>query len=155
MAQVLNQFAQSPVLGMADLKLNTQTISCQIDSTEAGELVAGQMVKIVDSAGGVPKVVAADDDTDANFGFIAYDVKDKKFVANDKVEVFTGYGNVMYLLSTEAIARQDILTSAVATVGGVAVAAAGERIVGWALDKAAGSGELIRVMVNMPGFFKA
>lgn len=157
MTQLSNQFAQSPQLGQLDMAFNTTTISCQVDTTEAGTLVPGQSVKLVDSAGGVPKVVACDSDADTVFGFINYQMLKSGYVAGDAVEISTGYGNVMYLRATAAIARGVLLKQAVASTGGVATAVngSGSKIVGWALDKAAADGDLIRVFVNAPSFFLA
>ncbi len=155
MTQLSNQFAQTPQLGQLDLSFNTTTVSCQIDTSESGTLVPGQSVKLVDSAGGVPKVIACAADADTVFGFINYQMKQSGYVAGDAVEISTGYGNVMYLRATAAIARGALLKQAVASTGGVLTATAGAKIVGWALDKAAADGDLIRVFVNAPSFFTA
>ena len=74
MATSLNQnlFSQIVIQGEMDMQFNHNVISCEIDTTSAGGLVAGQAVKIVDSAGGLPKVVEAAADTDDIFGFIKY-----------------------------------------------------------------------------------
>jgi hypothetical protein len=148
-----NQFAQIPVQGQLDLSYNTTTIACQVDSTQVGSLVPGQSVKLIDSLGGVPKVVAVTSDSDTVFGFVNYNVKDRLYAAGDALEISSLYGNVMFLQATAAIARGALLKGVVATVGGVATVTAGAKIVGWALDKAANSGDLIRVAVNCPSFF--
>lgn len=150
-----NQFSQVPVLGQLDLAFNTNTISSQMDSASTSA-VAGQSVKLVDSAGGVPKVIPVASDSDIVFGFIAYNLKDSAYVANDACEVAM-LNNVMYLLSTEAIGRGAKVKGVVATVGGVAVAvaASGSPIVGWAFDKATASGQLIRIFLGCPSYFLA
>jgi hypothetical protein len=157
MTQALNQFIQTPVLGQMDLRFNGQTFACEVDAGETGELVAGQSVKLVDSAGGVPKVVAVTSDSDLVFGFIKYSIKDTKFTAGMAVEISTAYGNCIYLRATAAIARGAILKGVVASVGGVATAVqgSGSQIIGWAFDKAAADGDLIRVMINCPSYFRA
>lgn len=156
MTQLVNQFAQSPELGQLDMKMNTSTIPCQVDASEGGALVPGQAVKLVDSAGGVPKVVAVASDDDQVFGFVIYDPVQKSsgYVAGDALEVSTIYGNVMYLKAVGAVARGSLLKIVQATVGGVAVTnnGDGDKIVGWAFDKAAND-ELLRVVVNCPSFF--
>lgn len=155
MALNQNQFQQTPVLGQLDQGMNTETLEVQVDSAFVGVLLPGQSVKIVDSAGGVPKVVAAVADADTIFGFVNYNVKDRQYKAGDRMEISGHYGNCIYLVSTAAVARGAKLKGVVATVGGVAEATAGALIVGWAYDKATASGQLIRVMVNCPSFFVA
>lgn len=147
-----NQFVQAPYLGMTDLRFNTNTVAAQIDSTEAGSLIAGQAVKVVDSAGGIPKVIACSADSDEVFGFINYDVKSQAFVAGNKCELSQA-GNVIYLQATGAISRGAQVTLDATTVGGVAqlVGSSGDKIVGWAFDKAAG-GALLRVKLTVPSF---
>lgn len=150
-SQQPNQFAETPQLGMLDLRFNPDSVSAQIDSSESGTLRAGAAVKIVDSAGGVPKVVACTASTDQVFGFINYDIKSAAFVAGDMVELSQDL-NVMWLYATGAIARGAQVTLDITSPGAVASAAAPNRIVGFAYDKAAGAGSLIRVKLNVPSF---
>ena len=147
----INQFSQSVIKGMLDLRFNNGTISCQIDQSEAGELVAGQAVKVVDSAGGVPKVVACSADSDEVYGFLNYDQKSKKFVKGDAVEISQN-ANVMYLQATEAIARGAQVCLDVSVAGGVSGLEDGSTVVGWAFDKAVQSGDLFRVHLQVPTF---
>jgi hypothetical protein len=149
MSLELNQFVQAPVLGMTDMKFNFNTMSVQVDSSETGEIVAGQAVVVVDNAGGVPKVVAASANDDKVWGFVNYDIKSQKFVASNAMEVSTE-GNVLFLLSTGAIGRGAQVTLDVSVAGGVAAAVTGDRLVGYALDKASASGALIRVRLYGP-----
>lgn len=148
-----NDFAQAALLGMIDMRFDYNTLAVQIDASEAGNLVAGQAVKIVDSAGGVPKVVACAANSDEVFGFINYDVKSKKFVAGDRAEV-SQEGNVMFLNATGAIARGVKVSLDLSSVGGVRSAAGntGDRVVGWALDKASAGGVLVRIRLLNPSF---
>jgi hypothetical protein len=149
-----NQFAETALLGMVDLKLNLNTISVEVDASEMGTLYAGSPVVIVDSAGGIPKVVKPAASSDTILGFINYDIKSRAFVAGDKAEVSLS-GNVIYLYATAAIARGamvvvDVENNGVAPMNG----SGGESVVGWAVDKAAGLGSLIRVFLMTPGFLK-
>lgn len=143
----INQFNQIPVKGQLDLKFNPTTVSCQIDVSSAGSLVPGTAVKIVDSSGGVPKVVEIAANTDAIFGFINYNLKDKTYDAYDAVgiSVING-GNCMYMEASAAIARNAIV-GAVVSGSKVATSAGGSVDVGHALDKASASGDLIRVLM--------
>lgn len=150
-----NQFAQIPVLGQLDLHFNTETVSAIIDGSASGStLVAGQAVKIVDSAGGVPKVVPCAADADTVFGFIVFDRMHQSFTGLDSVEIAQA-GNVMYLYASEAIARGVQVSLDVGTNGAVESAAGktGADIVGYAFDKAATAG-LIRVKLGVPSFKK-
>lgn len=143
-----NQFAQSSVKGALDLKMPQFTISAVVDVSESGTLIAGQPVKMVDSAGGVPKVVAIAAITDKVLGFINYGIKESTYVAGDAVEISLAK-NVMYMEASAAIARGANVMPVISGVK-VATATASNSIIGWAFDKAAGSGELIRVVIETP-----
>lgn len=149
--QTPNQFLQSPVVGMLDLRFNPDTVSVQIDVSQSSPLLAGSAVKIVDSADGVPKVVGCSANSDNVLGFINFDVKSQQFVAGDRAEISMDQ-NVMYLVATTAISRGQQVTLDLLYNGGVAAANSGDTIVGWAYDKAAGPGQLIRVKLDTPSF---
>lgn len=150
MAQQLNQFVQSVEKGMLDLTIGVRSvISCQIDSSSAGSLVAGQAVKLVNVAGGIPNVVETNTASDDIFGFIVYNIKDQSYDAGEKVEIAFYRAAIMYMEASAAIVPQaKVMISASQTV---ATATATNRIVGTALDKASASGALIRVMIDLPG----
>lgn len=148
-----NQFAQSEYLGVIDMRFPYNSVSVQIDASQAAALYAGSAVKMVDSAGGVPKVVGCSADSDEVLGFINFDIKTVQFLAGAQAEISMG-GNVMYLYSTGAIARGAQVVLTLTTNGGVAAAtgSSAKRIVGWAYDKATAAGELIRVFLKTPSF---
>lgn len=145
-----NQFRQSVVQGQLDLRFNGETISVQIDASEAGVLVPGEAVKMVDSAGGVPKVEKVAADTDQIFGFINYDIKNADFKAGDACEISRA-GNVMHMTASEALARGQQVCYASASVK-VKGLVSTNTIVGYTLDKAAADGDIIRVVVGTPSF---
>lgn len=145
-----NQFALAPIQGMADLRFNANTISAQVDSSSAGGLVPGQPVKLVDSAGGVPKVVECAADSDDVYGFIQYDIKSQVFDAGARVELSAMRDNVMYMTASAAIARGAPVAIVLSGVK-VVTASTGQMIVGRAYDKAAANGDLIRVTIDLPG----
>lgn len=152
----ISAFAQSPQLGMVDLRVGpTNTISVQIDASQATPLYAGSPVKMVDSADGVPKVVGCSATSDEVLGYINYDIKSVSFLAGAAAEISMA-GSCMYLYSTAAIARGVKVVLQLTTNGGVAAASGsgGEDIVGWAFDKASAAGQLIRVMLLTPSFLK-
>jgi len=146
MSLVQNQFSQSVVKGLVDLRMSNNTVACRVKSDEATALVAGQAVKLVDSAGGVPEVTAIESDTDAVFGYVNYNLKQSSFEAGEAVEISLEQ-NAIYLEASEAIARG---ASVMPVVSGnkVATATAGKSVIGWAFDKASGSGSLIRVVLE-------
>jgi hypothetical protein len=146
----INSFGLSTVQGKLDEQHNPSTFPAQIDSSSAGNLVPGQAVKIVDSAGGVPKVVECAANSDDVFGFINYDIKSQAFNAGDRVELSAFRGNVMYMTASAAIAR-NAKVSIVISGSKVVTASTGLTIVGRALDKASANGDLIRVMIDLPG----
>lgn len=140
----------APIQGQLDLTFNHQTIAAQIDVSSAGGLVPGQGVKLVDSLGGIPKVVEVAADTDDVFGIINYDMKKNVYNDYDKVELSFFRGNVMFMTASEAIARGAKVMLVVASKK-VATATEGKRVIGFALDKAAADGDLIRVLIDLPG----
>lgn len=146
-----NQFAQSEYIGTLDLRLNFNTIAAQIDISQTGTLYSGMAVKLVDSAGGVPKVVGCTSNSDIVFGFINYNIKNQNFIAGNAAELSIS-GNVMYLYSTTAIARGQKVTIDLSTGGGVAAENSGDTIVGWAYDKFTAPGQLGRIYITTPGF---
>lgn len=153
MSQLQNQFSQSAVKGLLDLRFNPSVMSCQVDASELGSLVPGQAVTMVDSADGIPKIIAAADDEADVFGFIVYDVKSDVYVAGDRCEVAFASGNVMYMLSDAAIARYAQVMPVISGVE-VATATLGDKaIIGRALDKASAGGQLIRVLIDLPATF--
>lgn len=148
-----NQFTISEILGMLDMRFNPNSVAVQIASTQEGSLYAGQAVKIVDSAGGVPKVIACAADSDSVLGFLNYNIKNAAYLAGDAAEISMAQ-NVMFLRATAAIARGAQVALDLTTIGGVkpVSGSGGENIVGWAFDKAVSAGDLIRVMLTTPSF---
>lgn len=146
MTQNLNQFGQLPVLGQLDLQSRGGTIlTGQISSAQVTSLVPGQACKIEDSAGGVPKLLSCAD-TDQADGFIVFTLKDQNFPTLARAE-FALFGSVMYMNSNAAIARNGRVEAknadqTVGPAGGV------NPVIGWALDKATASGQLIRIFIT-------
>lgn len=150
-----NQFAQSPVVGQIDLRFPYNSVSVQIDVSQATPLYQGTAVKMVDSADGIPKVVGCAADADEVLGFINFDIKSISFTAGMPAEISMG-GNVMYLYAATAIARGAQVQLNYIAPGSVSalVGSSGADIVGWAYDKASAPGALIRVFLKTPSFLK-
>lgn len=149
MTQSTNQFAQTPEKGDLDLRFNTNTISCQIDSSSAGGLLPGQAVKCVDSADGIPKVVECSADTDDVYGFLQYEIRRDVFDVGDVVEVSFARGNVMWMEASAGIARWAPV-SVVISGNKVVSASTTKTVIGRAYDKGT-TGDLIRVLIDLPG----
>ncbi len=148
-----NQFAQTSYVGMIDMRFDYNTVAVQIDAAQATALYAGAAVKMVDSADGVPKVIGCAANSDEVLGFINFDIKTVSYVAGVGAEISMA-GNVVYLYATAAIARGVQVSLDISTNGGVRGAAGhtGDRVVGWAYNKATAAGQLIRVFVLTPSF---
>ncbi len=153
--QQQNSFAQSVITGVLDLRLNYNTIAVQVAVAETASLYPGSPLKFSDVAvvGGntVPEVLLATAITDSVCGFVNYNTKNRVFVAGDILEMSCA-GNVMYLMSTAAIARGAQLMIDPLTKGGVKTLASTGNYVGYALDKVAAAGTNFRVMLQCPSF---
>lgn len=145
MTQNPNQFSQTVTKGMLDLKSGSTPLPVQVDSAQATDLVAGQVVKIATTAGGVPKVLGVANDTDAMFGVVIYAFRKNNYPALANLEIAQG-GAVVYMEASAAIAR-GARVMAVVTGSKIATATTGKRIVGMALDTALVDGDLIRVLI--------
>ena len=148
----INQFTQSVQLGMVDEHFCVNTIPVQVDASQTTPIYAGQAVSVYDSADGVPKVVATTSVSDTNcWGFVNYDIKTQAFTAGMPMSISLVH-NVIYLYATSAIARGGQVVLDLATIGGVQASSGktGSVIVGWAFDKAASAGTLIRVFLKTP-----
>lgn len=143
----INQFNQSTIQGALDLKFGGMVVSAQIDVSSAGALPPGQAVKVVDSAGGIPKVVECAADSDEVFGFLVYDQVHSTFDAYDPCEIAVLNGGAcMFMTASAAIARWAVVTIVVAS-DKVKTSTGGSRDIGHAYDKAAVDGDLIRVLL--------
>lgn len=148
MVQNISQFSQTPVQGEVDLSFHGSVISGQVDAAQVNALVPGQPVKLATTGGGVPKVIGLAANTDQSFGFIAYNLKDIAFPANAACEVAM-FGTVMHMTTGGAITRGNSV-EVVYTASTVITSGGTNPVIGFALDKATGSGQLIRVFIQAP-----
>ena len=148
-----NQFQLATIAGKLDLVNMGDSISVQVDVSQATPIAPGQALKAVASAGGIPKVVACTANSDVCIGFVNYDIKSQGFNAGDKCEMASSDA-VIYLYATTAIPRYSRVTLDMSSpcAVGVLVASSGAQIVGYALDQAAAAGTLIRVKLTCPTF---
>lgn len=147
----MNQFGMGNYPGVVRLHPSPNTVSVQIDQSQTAPLYPGSPVKIVDSAGGIPKVIGVAADSDEVMGFINYDIKTQVFLPLSVAEI-SMKGNCIYLRATGPIARGEEVTLDLGTIAGVRSSSGntGDRIVGWAYDKAVTAGDLIGVMIETP-----
>lgn len=147
-ALLQNQFAQSPIVGLVDLKVgSTNIISAQVSSTlGTGFLYPGQAVKVVASTtGGIPKVVPCTSKSDQAFGVAVFNIKDLYYQAGQNLEVAM-LGTVVWQYATAAITQMQQVCIDPTYVGGVQPTGNTATFIGWALDGAASAG-MIRVML--------
>lgn len=152
MALNQNQFAQTPVAGMLDLMYNPATISAIVNSASAfsGGLVPSQAVKLADAAGAIPQVIECALDSDDVFGFVNYNIKNASFDPGQALEISAFRDNVMFMTASAAITPNAKVAIVVAS-NKIVTATTGMRIIGRALDKATADGDIIRVMIDLPG----
>jgi hypothetical protein len=149
MTQNSNQFKQSGEQGQLDLQVtNGSVLPCQVSSSESGTITAGEAVKLEDSAGGVPKVLKLAANTDKTFGFFPLDFRKNSRVALESLNIAV-FGSVMNMTAGAAIARGANL-EVVYTTKKVITNASVNPVIGWAYDKAAADGDLIRVFITTP-----
>lgn len=148
MALNINQYGQTTVQGELDLQFNNQVIACRVSHSQSTPLIAGQAVKIEDSAGGTPAVLALAAVTDKTFGYVVRTLKDPNFAADKPLEIALG-GSVMQMTANAAIARGANIEVVISN-NTVITNAGTNPIAGWALDKAVNVGDLIRVYILKP-----
>jgi hypothetical protein len=146
MTQSPNQFNQTPETGELDQSTPGQVLNSQVSSAQATPIVAGDKVKLEDSAGGVPKVLKTTADLDKTFGIATLSRKDINYEADDRIEVAIDHA-IIWQVAGAAIARGAQL-EVVASTQKVITNAGTNPILGLALDKAAADGDLIRVFVQ-------
>lgn len=148
----LNQFTESAIQGQIDLKgFGSNIISARVSNSASGALmplVPGQAVKVANEAGGVPSVLPLASNTDVTNGFVVYNVKDISYAADSRLEVAL-FGTVQYMTSGGAINRwANVEVVYNASGGGTVITSAGTNpIVGFAVDQATASGQIIRVYI--------
>ncbi len=149
MTQSPNQFSQTPEKGDLDLKYPGGVISGIVASTQSAALVPGQAVRIADVAGSLPQFISLAAEATEATGFAVRNIKDAEYAAGDRLEVAIA-GSVQFMEAAAAIAR-GARVEVEATGDKVRTSAGTNPIVGWALDKAAADGDIIRVYIQTPG----
>lgn len=146
-SQSQNQFAQSQVIGVVDMKVgSTNVIAAQVDVSVSTQIYPGQAVKIVaNTAGGIPKVAPISAKSDQAIGIAAFNFKDILYTAGENLEIAL-FGSVVWQFATGAITQFAEVCIDPTYVGGVQATGNTAVYIGWAMDGAASAGP-IRVML--------
>lgn len=154
--QNMNQFVQSAIVGELDLQSNPNPaiFTCRFkDASETAltTLKPGEPCKLIDLGAsdivGPPIVDEMADSNDGGaFGLCVYSTKDNG-VADNAIVQIAGEGAVMWLEASAAISR-GASVAAVLSAPGEVVTATTQDIIGIALDKAAGDGSMLRVLIK-------
>ena len=142
MTQLVNQFAQTVEKGMLDLKFDPNVLACRANAT----IIAGQAVKLVDVAGGIPDVDVAGD-TDEVFGYAVLNMKQASYASGQVLEVALS-GSVMYMISGAAFAPGIELMHVLATGKVITAAGTTKYISARAIDKASAADVLVRTYIT-------
>lgn len=144
----LNQFSQVDVQGSLDAQSRGGTIlSCTVSTNQSTPLIPGQAIMIDTAASsGEPKIVALSANTDEADGFVIFNMKDKNALTYGKAEVAM-FGTIMYMTSNAAITHNrrvevNVSDNTVGPAQGI------NPVIGWALDSASASGQLVRVFIT-------
>lgn len=141
-----NQFKLQDVKGRVDASTPNRLIPAKISATEAGVLVAGQLVKIVDEACGILPLAGSTKEADEHAGVLVLSTHKDAYKANDVVEFAPcRSGAIVILEANGAIANG----AKVYYADGAKVGATGTVAIGHAFSKATADGELIKVMLDV------
>lgn len=145
-----NQFAQTPILGMPDLRQQPNSFFATINPDSVfTDFQVGTWVKLI--AGTGPQIlIDVALPTEEAIGVIPYNLKKNTFLPGDTVQVF-GELSVLYLQTSEAVDRGEKVEFL--NTGGsptVAPVSGSNTVGGVAFDQAADAGGIIRVQVK-PG----
>ena len=161
MAQNMNQFNQTAVVGELDLQTNPNpaTFTClfkDASATADTTMVPGEGAKLVDLGGsdiaGVnPIVDERGAVTDPLFGVKVFNTKKNASIDGEIVQI-AGAGAVMFMNSGAAIVRGADVSLVLATPGNVITNVVTGELLGQALDKATAADQIIRVLIKPEGF---
>lgn len=156
MAQNINQFSQTPVVGDLDLQTNPNPalFTCKFDdisATAGTTLVPGEGTILVDAGAndpltGPPLVDERAANTDAIFGINIYKTEKNASDDGDLVQI-AGSGAVVYMNAGAAVNRGAAVELVLATPGNVITQATGTTL-GTSLDKATAADQVIRILIS-------
>lgn len=144
----MNVFAPTEeIKGRKVLPANTESFSGIIDASVSGSVAPGAPVKIVSTSAKLPHFAPATSDSDNIIGFLEWNVIRSGYAAGTLCQVSPDT-NVMYMEASGAInAGVNVAMDSYTNVT-IKTAGAGDKIVGYALEAASASGQLIRVKIR-------
>lgn len=155
MAQNMNQFTQTPVVGDIDLATTDRAnvFTCRFidaSATAGTTLVPGEGVNLVDlgasDSAGPPIVDERAANTDAIFGINIYKTEKNAAESGDRVQIARA-GSVIFMNAGAAIARGASVELVLATPGNVITQSTGTTL-GLCLDKATAANDLVRILIT-------
>lgn len=144
----MNVFAPTEeIKGRKVLPANTESFSGMIGASVEGNVVPGTPMKIVATSAKLPHFAPAASDSDNIVGFLEWNVIRSAYVAGTPCQVSPDT-NVMYMeASGEINAGANVAMDSYSNIT-VKAAGAGDKIIGYALESASASGQLIRVKIR-------
>lgn len=148
----INQFKQGRAVGDLDLNFfgGASTISCRYSPEGTGDLIAGEAVKLLDLGAddvvGPPIIDKRAGDTTAIYGVVIRSLKQSAFAPGAMVEIAIE-GSVMFLRAGAELAR-GVKVSAVKATSGNIQAIGTKAYLGYTLDKAANTSDIVRVFLK-------
>lgn len=156
LSQSMNQFSQTPILGLVDMIPSPNVVTAQILTTSVATAIQnGSVLKLVDggSNGGPIIVDVVTGPTDGPvYGAIPYAAKKNIYKAGDFVEVALD-SSFIFMKASAAVARgAQVVATAATTSADPTVATVSDNttqfVTGVAQDKATAANQLIRVRIQ-------
>ena len=144
----MNVFAPTEeIKGRKVLPANTESFSGVIDSTVSGTVVPATPMKIVATSAKLPHFAPAASDSDNIVGFLEWNVIRNGYAKGDMCQISPDT-NVMYMeVSGSVNAGANVAMDSYSNIT-VKAAGAGDKIIGYALESASASGQLIRIKIR-------
>ncbi len=156
LSQTMNQFAQTPILGLVDLVPSPNVVAAMLSPSSTAVFQVGTALKLIVGDSALPLVEACSGPTDGPvFGVIPYNNRKNLYVAGDIVNVALDETYV-FLKCSAAVARGDKVTTTAATttadplVATVSVPST-QYVTGIAIDSSTGANQLLRIRIK-PSF---
>ena len=144
----MNVFAPTEeIKGRKVLPANTESFSGIIDASVEGSVAPATPMKIVATSAKLPHFAPAASDSDNIVGFLEWNVIRSGYAAGEPCQVSPDT-NVMYMeASGEINAGANVAMNSYSNIT-VKAAGASDKIIGYALESAGASGQLIRVKIR-------
>lgn len=145
----MNVFAPTEeIKGRKVLPANTESFSGMIDADVSGSVAPATPMVIVSTSAKLPHFAPATADTDNIIGFLEWNVIRAGYVAGTPCQVSPDT-NVMYMEASGAIdAGVNVAMDSYTDIT-IQEAGEGDKVIGYALEAATASGQLIRVKIKL------